>query len=92
MNCTRDVEALAFIRTFVAERGCSPTIREIGAALGIRGEGFPFEIVSRLEREGHIYKVCGARNIRLTNPLGRFSTDDLLAELHRRARNEPIAA
>lgn len=51
---SRKLLALEFIRAFWAERDCSPTLSEIGAALGHVPNSSVSAIVRRLAREGLI--------------------------------------
>jgi SOS-response transcriptional repressor LexA len=85
LHLTREPEALAFIRSFIEGHGYSPTVRELGKGLGIKGEGMPHRLIENLEADGHIVRIPRKpRGIRLANPLFRFTADELEAELLRR--------
>jgi repressor LexA len=48
----RQIEALVFIATYMAERGYPPTVREISDSMGIASTNGAAEHVDRLERKG----------------------------------------
>lgn len=62
----RQAEVLAFVRDRITHLGIAPTLREIGAALGIGSTNGVQEHLARLQRKGYLRAGSGARNIRLT--------------------------
>jgi SOS-response transcriptional repressor LexA len=50
----RQSEALAFIRTFIDDKGWSPSFEEIGAAIGLRSKGSVHRLVAGLAERGAI--------------------------------------
>jgi SOS-response transcriptional repressor LexA len=50
----RQSEALAFIRTFIDDKGWSPSFEEIAAALGLRSKGSVHRLVAGLAERGVI--------------------------------------
>jgi SOS-response transcriptional repressor LexA len=48
------LRVLRFVASFAAEHGYSPTLREIGAALGIRSTNGVDDHLSALERKGYV--------------------------------------
>lgn len=61
-----EARALDFIKTFIAQNGYSPTVREITDAMGYKTVSTAFGVLERLERKGHISKRDGGpRTIRL---------------------------
>jgi repressor LexA len=48
---------LDFVRASIAEHGYAPTIREIGAHIGIRSTNGVNDHLRALERKGHIVRV-----------------------------------
>jgi len=82
-----DVKVLDFVRVQIAVAGFAPTIREIGAHLGVKGRAPAHQIVDRLVREGHLNRLPHReRGLRLadTPDLRAAPTDALRAELARR--------
>lgn len=82
----REGDALTFITDYLARHnGVSPTLSEIGTALGIISRGAVHVLVSSVERQGHIRREPGRRrNIALARRLDGFTSQELLAELERR--------
>jgi repressor LexA len=56
---TRQRDILAFIESFILERGCGPTIREIGARLRIANPSAVFKHLASLERKGCLRRERG---------------------------------
>ncbi len=56
---------LVAIREHIAEYGWAPTIREIGAAVGLSAPSTVLEHLRNLEREGKLVLGGGPRMIRL---------------------------
>lgn len=50
----RSRQALEFIARFHEENGYAPTVREIGAALGLRSSSSAHEILKRMVAEGQL--------------------------------------
>ena len=46
----RQAETLAFIKSFIAEHGYSPTLAEIGAGIGLKGKSGVSRLVHSLAR------------------------------------------
>lgn len=60
---------LEFIVEHVSEKGFPPTIREIGAAVGISSESAVVYQLTRLEDQGRISRVARIpRSIRVLDP------------------------
>ncbi|MBE0556901.1 MAG: transcriptional repressor LexA [Proteobacteria bacterium] len=49
----RQRETLDWIKAFIQEQGMPPTVREIGAAFGIKSSSV-FDLLTALERKGHV--------------------------------------
>jgi len=65
----RQQELLAFVGKFAAERGYPPTVREIGAAMGIKSTNGVCEHLTALERKGYLRRAgFTPRGIVLTTP------------------------
>lgn len=59
----REREKLEWVKTFIREHGMPPTVREIGAAFGIKSSTV-FEILASLQRKGHLRRGdLGARSL-----------------------------
>ena len=56
---------LDFITTFAKEHGYPPTIREIGAGLGIRSTNGVSDHIEALGRKGFLERHNGARALRI---------------------------
>ena len=75
----RQSEAYAFIRTYVKEKGMSPTYEEIASALGLSSRSQSHDVVRRLQARGYITYLKGqGRSITIV-------TDDMRDEHHLRA-------
>ena len=62
----RDEAIAAFVRAYWAERGYSPSLREIGAAVGMRSTSMVRYRLDKLEAAGVIERTPGiSRSIRL---------------------------
>lgn len=59
----RQAEALRLVAAYLAEHGCSPTLREIGRAMGV---GSIEEHVDRLERKGLLERTGARRGLVVT--------------------------
>jgi SOS-response transcriptional repressor LexA len=53
----RQHRALGFIRGYVREHGCTPTMREIGEHIGCRSSHGVFKTLRDLARKGHLKMV-----------------------------------
>ncbi len=53
----RQKELLSFIRTYNARNGFSPTVREIGAAFGIRSTNGVSDHLKALEHKGRLKRI-----------------------------------
>jgi repressor LexA len=56
---TRQRDILVFIESFILERGCGPTLRQIGARLRIASPSAVFKHVASLERKGCLRRERG---------------------------------
>lgn len=59
----RQKQVLEFIVQFIIDNGWAPTLREIGAGVGIRSVNGVAEMLDRLEDKGCIRRGRGARTI-----------------------------
>lgn len=60
---TRQRETLDWVKGFIREHGMPPTVREIGAAFGIKSSSV-FELLKALERKGYLRRGnLGARSL-----------------------------
>ena len=85
----RQLEALNSIRAFIKVNGFSPTLRELGGALGITSTNGVSELVAALERKGLIERTPGkARTIRPTSDVKKYDA----AGLFKRAEVLHVAA
>lgn len=69
----REVETLAFIEEFIDDNGWAPTVREIGAGLGLGSTSSVYDLLEALERKDRIRRGKGpsqsrSRAIRLHWP------------------------
>lgn len=90
----RQAQVLAFLRSFVAEHGYAPSLREIGDHLGVRSLNTVHDHLHALERKGCIVRDgLKSRALRLVEPapLDRFTDAELHAELVRRAQARSVA-
>jgi len=85
---TRDeVKALDFIRERIATTGCSPTLEEIAAEMGLSAKSNAHRLVDCLVRQGALVRRANVtRGLRLADTplLTAIPTDVLRAELYRR--------
>lgn len=59
----RQQEILAWVKGFIRDHGMPPTVREIGAAFGIKSSS-AFELLQALERKGQLRRGdLGARSL-----------------------------
>lgn len=77
--CSRKLQALGFIRAYLARHAVSPSLSEIGAGVGASRQRAHW-YVKQLEADGHILRTPGEpRSIRLAAPVatgaGRALTD-----------------
>lgn len=81
-------QTLDFITGYYSEHGYAPTLDEIAAARGVHSKGPVSAHVGRLIAEGYLVRTPGRdRAIAPVDPLHRFSTAQLRAELERRQSN-----
>lgn len=65
----RRARVLAYVRTYTAEHGYPPTVREIGAALGIPSTSIVNRHLNRLHDAGALVRTSGvARGLRIVEP------------------------
>ncbi len=55
----RQRDILAFVEAFILERGCGPTVRQIGAGLRIASPSAVFKHLASLERKGRLRRERG---------------------------------
>ena len=79
----RRVNALEFIRRYFVERGASPSLREIGDAIGTTPQG-ACGIVHQLAARGDILRGQGRRSIRLPDRADELSDSELVLLARRR--------
>lgn len=78
-------ELLTYIQTYMATEPVSPSFEEMKDAVKLKSKSGVHRLISALEERGFIRRLPNrARAIELTNPLGRFTTDDLVREIERR--------
>lgn len=64
----RQRELLSFIAGFEAEKGRSPSVREMEAGAAIKGRASLYMRLAALEERGHITRLGGARQIEILKP------------------------
>lgn len=74
---SRKLQALRFIKEYFAEFGKSPSLGEIGNALGVSRQRAA-ELVQQLETDKDIVRKPGGRGILLTEPALMLSRSDAL--------------
>ncbi len=89
----RQAKVLAVISRSIADRGYPPTLREIAAAMGIKGTNGISDHLMALERKGHLRRdPMRSRGIVLTSQRDDAHERALLAELARVAPVEAVRA
>lgn len=87
MSTPQQHNALKFIAEYFREHGHSPTLNEIGEAIGVRSRGAVHRLVESLISQGHLFRQgSGWRNLRLAEE------GDSLPLLGRVAAGRPIEA
>ncbi len=87
MSTPQQHNALKFIAEYFREHGHSPTLNEIGEAIGVRSRGAVHRLVETLIAQGHLFRQgSGWRNLRLAED------EDSLPLLGRVAAGRPIEA
>ncbi|WP_059043995.1 LexA family protein [Paenibacillus rubinfantis] len=61
----RQTEALEIIKSFVAQNGYPPTVREIGENLGLQSSSTAFNLLEQLVKKGYVSKGPGPRMLRV---------------------------
>lgn len=61
----RQGEALEIIKSFVANNGYPPTVRELADQLGLQSSSTAFNLLEQLVRKGFINKGPGPRTLRV---------------------------
>lgn len=77
---SRKMQALRAIKEYFREWGRSPSLGEIGGALGIHRQHAD-KLLDALARDGLIIRRKGARGISLPDPAEMLSREDLLQQL-----------
>ena len=73
----RQDEALEFIRAFIREHRKPPTMKEIGAALGMRSTNGVYKLLNALQKKGHLVRQAGqARGLQLVDGEDAFALDE----------------
>jgi hypothetical protein len=81
--CNRRVNALEFIRRYFVDRGASPSLKEIGDAVGVSPQA-ACGIVTHLVGRGEILRGTGHRSIRLPVKADELSDSELVLLARRR--------
>lgn len=80
-----DQRVLNVVTSHFRVHGFAPSYRELAQMVGAKGTNSVFRSVARLLDDGYLIKTnAGRRNFAPANPLARFSTTELRAELTRR--------
>lgn len=61
----RQTEALEFIESFIAQKGYSPSVRELAAGIRYKSSSTAAGMLERLEKKGYISCGDGPRTIRV---------------------------
>lgn len=61
----RQTEALGIIKSFVANNGYPPTVRELADQLGLQSSSTAFDLLEQLVRKGFVSKGPGPRMLRV---------------------------
>ena len=67
----RQRETLDYLKVYLEENGCPPTLQEIAGRLGVRGNLGVIKHLQALERKGYLQRRPGARGIVLMARAGR---------------------
>lgn len=92
---SKQAELLWFIKRYMRDSdGIAPSFQEMQAHVGLKSKSGIHACLNLLEERGHIRRLrYRARSIelldgqRLPDPLDRFTTDQLIAEIARRQHN-----
>lgn len=78
----RERQILEYCAQFIQRHGYSPTLREIGNAVGLSSVATVHEHISKLERKGFVKKLVGSkRGIEIIKEATRFEMGDQGLEL-----------
>jgi len=73
----RERQILEFVAQFIQRHGYAPTLKEIGAGVGLRSVATVHEHLVKLENKGYIRKIIGSkRGIEVIKDLTRFQMGD----------------
>lgn len=73
----RERQILEFVAQFIQRHGYAPTLREIGAGVGLSSVATVHEHLVKLEAKGYIRKIIGSkRGIEVLKDLTRFQMGD----------------
>lgn len=70
----REIRCLAYLRDKIGETGVSPTLREIGTAMGFKSPPNAHWILKSLQEKGYIRKVAGRHRAIEIVPQGKVVT------------------
>jgi repressor LexA len=89
----RERQVYDFIRSFIAENGFAPTLREIGGIVSLSVPGV-FRLVERLREKKLIRRGHGHRSISIVQPTEVVLPEDVFALARDRAiqRSMPVSA
>ena len=57
----REARAFDYIRRYIAGHGYAPSVRDIGAAIGMSSKSGVYDVLSRLEAKGYVRRERGLR-------------------------------
>lgn len=73
----RERQILEFVAQFIQRHGYAPTLKEIGAGVGLSSVATVHEHLAKLENKGYIRKIIGSkRGIEVIKDLQRFQMGD----------------
>jgi repressor LexA len=88
MTTKRQSDLLSFIRSFVRDRGCSPSFSEMMEALGVRSKSGVVQLLCGLEERGYIRRVkYRARAIEICD---QQPTPKAIKDAYRRGFNDGV--
>ena len=85
-------KVLAFASAYIAEHGYSPTIQEIGDAVGLASKASVFAVLHKLRQAGHVTWIDGQRRtLRLVEAYPPEQSDDTYLRLPRAVKDRLAA-
>lgn len=82
----RQIEALDYIKSFVANKGYPPSIRELAEGMKLLSSSTAFNVLEQLVRKGYIKKGNGPRELQIIGFDSSAEKDKEIARL--RVENE----